>query len=1033
MAGNFTFLKEKWPELSEMAGIAEENLYCDPNTTIFKLRLFAEQLVDYMFAYDELEEPEENSLYNKLKLLEREELIDGKITDIFHALRTEGNKAAHEDYKSLEEAQTLLSLSHKLAVWFMQVYGDWDFEPKKFRIPEKDEQDDLEKLAEKYDEIIQQLQKEIKQIKESQRKTVDLDQRIEKSKKYGDQLIFSGEENKIISFSEDREGDITEVDSAYKFITTDIIDPESQQNYVQAWGSVRRAFSGRQCVAYWRYPLFSKRGESRKEPDIIIVDKKMGVIVLEVREYQLENIVEADDKSWKFADGSTASPLYDVEDQFYALRGLYQNNRSLRNITEKYGIILPAIKESDWQQKNFYDENIIFSDQLGSKTFLNKISDFKGTGSGHELDNEAWNDILLALTGQVTYSEEDAAGGSGERLREDEESGSLVKTITGLFTGKNNKNKKKKRSQVKSIIKEDVYEVDMQQEIIGKTIPPGPQRIRGIAGSGKTVLLAQKAAHMHLKHPDWKIALIFFTRSLYDNVLGEVDKWLKRFSGGETDFNLEENENLQILHAWGAKDQPGFYSKMCRAHNAKFLHAMNKKLGDGDPNEKLIKACKILLEEVDQIKPIYNAILIDEAQDLIVDDKELKYEDKQPFYWLAYQAIKPNTNGQGKRLIWAYDEAQSLNSLNVPTAPELFGDKPEFRRMVSGFHEGGIRKSEIMNKCYRTPGPVLTAAHAIGMGLLRPERMLRGYTTQEDWENIGYEILEGSFNPPGQKVILHRPDEMTPNRVQELWPEEIVKFNRYNSREEELKKLAEKIKYNIDVDGLEPSRDILVIVLGHPREAFNLKIEAAKAIRAAGIDIYIPKSLKNNIFRPKYPSVDPDKFWNEGGVTISHTFRAKGNEAYMVYVIGLDTVAEDEDNFTLRNQLFVALTRTKGWLEVSGIGDYPMYKEFEQVLKSKGTFEFTFRRPLAEKIKNNETGSDTKTAGNNNNSKAKKSSNDKNSRKIKVNDVVELSTGERAKVIAKNNSTLTVKISGNKKKQVKEKNCEFIREGKQYY
>lgn len=40
------------------------------------------------------------------------------------------------------------------------------------------------------------------------------------------------------------------------------------------------------------------------------------------------------------------------------------------------------------------------------------------------------------------------------------------------------------------------------------------QRIRGIAGSGKTVILCQKAALMHLKYPQWRIALVFF-REVY--------------------------------------------------------------------------------------------------------------------------------------------------------------------------------------------------------------------------------------------------------------------------------------------------------------------------------------------------------------------------------------------------------------------------------------------------------------------------------------------------------------------------------------
>ncbi|MFW6029560.1 MAG: DEAD/DEAH box helicase, partial [Halanaerobiales bacterium] len=405
----------------------------------------------------------------------------------------------------------------------------------------------------------------------------------------------------------------------------------------------------------------------------------------------------------------------------------------------------------------------------------------------------------------------------------------------------------------------------------------------------------------------------------------------------------------KIFHAWGSKNQEGFYRKVCKHHGIKPLSAGSRKLNDGAPNEKLVKACKIFLEENEDIDQIFDAILIDEAQDLVVDNEELKYEDKQPFFWLAYQTLKDINEAGEKRLIWAYDEAQSLNSLNIPTAPELFGDDERFKRMVSGFHEGGIRKSEIMNKCYRTPGPILVAAHALGMGLLRPEGMLRGYTTQEDWENIGYEIKEGSFRAIGQEVVLHRPKENTPNKVPKIWDGDVIKFNNYNTRKNELNKLADNIKNNINHDKLNPSRDILVIALGNSKEAFKLKIEAARKLMEQDIDIYIPKSLRNNELYPKYPNIDPNKFWNQGGVTVTNIHRAKGNEAYMVYVIGLDKIADKEADFGLRNQLFVALTRTKGWLNVSGVGEFSFYDEFRNVLESGNTFKFTFQRPLVEK------------------------------------------------------------------------------------
>lgn len=924
MSSNFSFLNNNWEALSELGRLAEKNLYNDPNTTMIKLRMFAEKIVDYMFAYDKLEMPEEDSLFNKLKLLEREELIQNEILDILHTLRTEGNKAAHESHDSQEDAKTLLSLAYKAGSWFMQVYGSWDYEPEEFKLPEeKPESDRLEEIQKKYEEMIDQVQKEIAAIKEKQDKLTDITQRKERSVQSSAKIELDDSENKILGFfTGDKNEDTQKIPSEYRFITTENIKSDEKAGK-RVWDSVRKSFSGRNCIAYWRYPIFSKRGENRKEPDIVIADKEKGLIVCEIVECKIEDIEQASYDQWEYnSDKASDSPHYQVEDQLYAVKGLYETERILRRIVGKTVVILPNITEDEWKDKGFSVNNIIFADQLGKKTFLKKLDAIDPLFGRGEMSDKQWESLLMVLTGQSTFKKVDR-----DKKRDD-----------------------KTRSGVKSLIKEDLYEVDMQQEVIGKTIPPGAQRIRGIAGSGKSVLLSQKAAHMHLKHPDWKIALVFFTRSLYDSTIREVDKWLKRFSNGELGYDPQKNDNLQVLHAWGAKDQPGFYRTMCNRHNVRPLGASNEKLGDysRDPNEKLIKACNLLLGQVDEIKPVFDAVLIDEAQDLIVDDEDLKYEDKQPFYWLAYQSLKSVDDDNKKRLIWAYDEAQSLNALNIPSAPQLFGEDPGFKRMVSGFHKGGIRKSEIMNKCYRTPGPILTAAHAIGMGLLREDGMLRGYTTQEDWENIGYEVVEGSFNPVGQKVILHRPEEMTPNRVPEFWEGDVINFNNYSSRDEEFKNLAKKIKYNIEVDGLKPSRDILVIALGNFRDANTLKRKAGRTLYKAGINVYFPKAKHNNEW-PEFPEIDPDKFWNKGGVTLANTFRAKGNEAYMVYVIGLDKVAKEEANFTLRNQLFVALTRTKGWLEISGIGDHKMYDEFREVLDSGNRFEFVFQRPKSRK------------------------------------------------------------------------------------
>ena len=66
-----------------------------------------------------------------------------------------------------------------------------------------------------------------------------------------------------------------------------------------------------------------------------------------------------------------------------------------------------------------------------------------------------------------------------------------------------------------------------------------------------------------------------------------------------------------------------------------------------------------------------------------------------------------------------------------------------------------------------------------------------------------------------------------------------------------------------------------------------------------GVNIYIPTALEKNIVYFKNPNENKDKFWHDNAVTISRIHRAKGNEADMVYIVGLDEVAENEGDVSL--------------------------------------------------------------------------------------------------------------------------------------
>ncbi len=93
-----------------------------------------------------------------------------------------------------------------------------------------------------------------------------------------------------------------------------------------------------------------------------------------------------------------------------------------------------------------------------------------------------------------------------------------------------------------------VAALDDKQEAVVLQMAPGPQRIRGLAGTGKTVLLAMKAAHIHIKEPDKKILFTFNTQSLYNQARELISKTYRAHCG--TDPNWDQ---LHVRHAWGGR------------------------------------------------------------------------------------------------------------------------------------------------------------------------------------------------------------------------------------------------------------------------------------------------------------------------------------------------------------------------------------------------------------------------------------------------------------------------------------------------
>jgi len=753
--------------------------------------------------------------------------------------------------------------------------------------------------------------------------------------------------------------------SSSLFITTEVINKAEpgKPGEITVFEAVKEAFKDRDCLGFFPFKLWNEdvgNGKLNKiklpderhycDADIFLIDRELGIIIIEVKSFLLENFdlkrsggmesyefkgvregkLKGEFKGEKFYRWKLNPPIYKPKHEAIpheqALKQLSKWLQCLKrvepiNISEKVTasilVATPNISRSEWERK-WDAPSMIFKDELSPQKLLKQVRDERlivQKGALHEgvgLEKPEWDLLCNAFAS--------------------------AKPVEAPNLPTIELNKCNNRKEVAAKLSNWIAAIDIQGLNFAYQIPPGPQRLRGVAGSAKTLLLCKKAAWMHYLHRDWKIALVFNSRSLHEQVETLVSYWVKFFSGSEYD----KAGNLSILHAWGGEKRAGFYSTICKINDAKF-YPYDKKDGKDGKDGIFIGANKLLFEKCNQLEQFFDAVLIDEGQDLTTADDALMFEGKQPFYWMAWQSLKesiPN-DPSSRRLIWAYDEAQNFGNLKIPTAKELFGS--EFSNVVKGSYKGDIQKSIIREKCYRTPAMVLLAASALGMGFFRPKGMLTGMTTRKGWKDIGYEV-EGSFSSIDKRITLRRSPENSPNPLREFsaappltFTQDLpFEFEEYPSREAELEALAKNIHDNHDKDKLDYDRHILVIVLGNSETGVSqLQDVVHEKLEKQGIPCHRPGK---------------EDFWKEGHVTISHTFYAKGNEAYMVYVVGLNVVAEDESNIALRNQLYCAMTRTHAWLKLSGFeGHDSLNKEaqqvYEELRKNTDEISFTYSTP----------------------------------------------------------------------------------------
>ena len=497
-----------------------------------------------------------------------------------------------------------------------------------------------------------------------------------------------------------------------------------------------------------------------------------------------------------------------------------------------------------------------------------------------------------------------------------------IQRVTTIKPAKKRENVQKQNSKgaILKTIEKEIANLDQWQKKAAIEVPDGPQRVRGLAGSGKTVVLALKAAYLHAQHPDWNIIVTFHTRSLSQQFKDLIERFTLEHSGDKPNW-----DRLRILHAWGSLGEPGLYSDIADSLNVVPVNyaSAKSKYGSSGAFEGICSEMTFYISQATFV-PIYDAILIDEAQDLPI-----------PFFRMVYAATK-----QPKRIVWAYDELQNLSNTFMSPVDQLFGKDKNGNPLVSvNNNENEAQQDIILPVCYRNTPWALTLAHALGFGIYRSAGLVQLFDDLDLWKEIGYTVDSGTLQFNNQ-VILKRKADSFPSYFKDLiTPEDAVVAKRFENIIDQYEWIASEIHKNISEDEMDPD-DVLVIF----PNAYTSKQQFQtfnQSLTRRGLNAHLAGV-----------STDRDTFTRVNSITAASIYRAKGNEAPMVYIVNSEWCASGLEMIRLRNVLFTAITRSRAWIRICGVGNEMEVLETEIASVRENEYKLTFKVPTQDELKN---------------------------------------------------------------------------------
>ncbi len=369
-------------------------------------------------------------------------------------------------------------------------------------------------------------------------------------------------------------------------------------------------------------------------PDFILIDNKKGISILEVKDWSLSYMKDVNKKRAILIDREDDNPVNKTKQYFNICNGIISDNDKIYDLNEFLyaNTVLTNMSDKDLQQ-----EKIKSAFNIKPVKILSK-------------------DDLLKLSISDMFSTEEC------EISEDE----MINIRTSLFP--EIKIVKENYEEDNSFKDEIIYSLDNKQENYARKIPYGPYMITGVPGSGKTQILIARSIYLIKENPDWKIQIVTYNLSLTNKIESILNEIARDYSNSFMLKDIKiENIGVSTFHKLAMRE-----SRETKPY----------KLNGKQKNTWFNVTLPVLA--LKKSKPTYDAILIDEYQDLQDDWIRVCIKLCKKYKYKNYQGREV----EGINLFMAGDRLQSIYNSKDHSWNKL------------GINMQG--RSNFLKTCYRT-------------------------------------------------------------------------------------------------------------------------------------------------------------------------------------------------------------------------------------------------------------------------------------------------------------------------------------------